>query len=580
MIISDLPEEVILIILRQLDLISLIKLYDASDDILRKVLTLPCAIKEWHMSLSCLATVQTFKCNLFKDAAHHLQVLNLCSVKDLRKTNIIPVLKRMKNLKSLDVSYTEIKFLDFFDMHDACPTINSLCINYSFEKGKVTFSESQVLRGQDVFEKMENLHLIGNAVNLLYTNVPGYFLQKANLNTLKCTIINEPTGYVECDGEFDGIIKFKQFFVYFMNLELSYGPYYGMSMFNMLIKEHYEFIIMYNRITLDDVIVYATPVFEEFFKEKFNIKIRGMPQYNNQLTGNMAVLIFKKEDTCFNNTFFSNLFHRLKDCFPVYFEYGSKNPVPDNFNWYYTTPTVPPIGDFIVEEPYEFKKKRIGIPNFILNLDEPLKSKNKVQLTVSFLLNYVTPITLTPSCDFLSKLTFLSLAGTVRYSVEFFNVLFRCCANLETLDIVASSVSPCVSSISRSVPLSKTLKNLRLTDRRFDYNTFFQSLSQCKTLENIHVLDRSSETTNLADPSTLIRNCKNLYSICLQACMSTATKKRMISVFNNAKSSMNMHHLDIKLCQIFLSHDVEGFEYEPFIHVFNVYPIKSDLKFL
>jgi hypothetical protein len=214
-----------------------------------------------------------------------------------------------------------------------------------------------------------------------------------------------------------------------------------------------------------------------------------------------------------------------------------------------------------------------------LDYDSIFKEKKRLKLSLSFTVNYVNPVSLTSSSDLLSKLTFLSLSGTVRYSVEFFNVLFRCCNNLETLDVVAPSISPCVSPVSRSIPLSKTLKNIRLIDRRFDYNTFFLSLSQCKTLENIHIVDQSSEHTSLADPGTLFANCENLYSICIKACMTNTKTKDMTRVFNNAKAAHDRPQINVSLSQILLTNVRYGLNYEPFIEVFSMFPIKPGVSF-
>lgn len=582
MFITDLPEDVIILIVKKLDLKSINNLYESSQH-LGRILSIPGVIKEWQMSLNSMATVQSFKLNFFKDVAGHLQVLNICGVVDVCKTTVMPALRRLKNLKTLDISYTDVDLLDFFDMYDACPSIKNLCINFSFEKRGCNLSESVILRGQNIFEKMENVHFVGTTTNLLYSDIARYILQKANLNTLKYTIIHQKTyGPMECEAKYEGIVKFKQMYVYFMNLEVNYGSFRDMPIFNKFNSTKYEFIIIANGAFLDVIEVYVTPIFIDFFREKFRINAKCLTDFNNDLTGNMGIMIFNKEYTCFNDTFFLKLFRRLNDCFPVFFVSDSQSPVPDNYNWFYTTPAISQTvnNKNMTDGSIEFKKKRIGNPNFVLDYDEVFKRKTRFKLSLAFTVNYVNPVSLSPSCDFLSKITFLSLSGTVRYAVEFFNVLFRCCGNLETLDIVAPSISPCVSPISRSIPLSKTLKNLRLIDRRFDYNTFFQSLSQCKTLENIHLLDRSPENTSLADPSTLFKNCDNLYSLCIKACMSNETKRKMTRIFNNAKSSLKKYQLDIKLCQIFLTHDRDGFNYEPYIDVFNVYPIKPGLSFL
>lgn len=579
MFLTDLPEDIILIIVKMLDLKSIKSLYDASED-LSKILSLPGVVKEWQMSLNSMATVQSFKTDLFKSVAGHLQELNMCGVVDVCKTTVMPALRRLKNLKTLDVSYTDIDLLDFYDMYDACPTIKNLCIDFSFEKTGFKLPQSMILRGQNIFAQMDNVHFVGTTSSLLYSDIARYILQKANLSKLKYTIIHKKTyGPLECEGTYEGIVQFKQMYVYFMNLAVNYGSFSDMPIFNKFNSSKYEFIIISNGVFLDEIQVYVTPLFKDFFQEKFGINAKSLDEFNNDLTGNMGIMIFTKEFITFDDVFFLKLFSRLKDCFPSFFLSDSQVPVPDTFNWFYTSPAMSQPASNQRANVQLFKKKRVATPSFILDYDAVFKQKTKVMLSLVFTVNYVNPVALSPSCDFLSKITFLSLGGTVRYTTEFFNVLFRCCTNLETLDVVSPTISPCASSVSRSIPLSKTLKNLRLIDRRFDYNTFFTSLSQCKTLENIHVLERSSENTTLADPTTLFKNCDNLYSVCIKACMSNEIKRKMVRIFNRAKVSLKKYQLSIKLCQIFLTHDRDGFNYEPYIDVFNVYPIKPGLYF-
>lgn len=580
--IEDLPEDIIFIIVKLLDLKSIINLYEASV-YLGKILSLPGVVREWPMSLNSMATVQSLKLNFFKDIACHLQEINMCGVIDVCKTTVMPALRRLKNLKTLDVSYTDIDLLDFFDMYDACPTIKNVCINFSFRNAGHKLAQSLILKGQNVFEKMENVHFVGTTFNLLYVDIAKYILQKANLNKLKYTIIHKADyGRIECEGHYKGTVKFKQLFIYFMNVDGNYGNFRNIPVFSNFNLANFEFIIIYNRVViLEEIEVYVTPIFTDFFQNMFRITAKSLSAFNNNLTGNMGILMFNKESNRFDNKFFASLYKRLKNCFPVYFQSESHTPVSDYFNWFYTYPTMSlSVNNNKIASNIQFKKKRVANPSLILDYDAIFKNKTRFKLSISFTDNLGHPVALSPSCDFLSKITFLSLSGNVRYSVEFFNVLFRCCSNLETLDIVAPSISPCVSPVSRSVALSKTLKNLRLIDKRFDFNTFFQSLSQCKTLENIHVLDRSSENTNLADPRMLFKNCDNLYCVCIKACMSNETKRKMNRIFSNAKSSLKKYQLDIRLCQIYMSPEHDQFYYDQYMDVFNVYPIKPGLYIL
>ncbi|CAG9796560.1 unnamed protein product [Diatraea saccharalis] len=574
----NLPEEIFIIIIKKLDLKSLYNLYNTCQ-YARNVLRLKNLIKYWPMTMSSMATVKYLTSDFFKDVAGHLLELNLCGVVDLRKTALLPALKRLKNLKTLDVTYTQINLMDFCDMYKVCPSIKNISIDFEFDKTKLKNDNNLIEKYQNIFQNMNNVHFVGSTSNLLYSNAVLHILKTSKLNIFKLTVIHRKTpNPLFYDEEYIGSVEFNEFYVYLMNLEANYGHYLTISLFIGIQDENIEKIIIVNGAHLDEIKVFATPIFIKFFSDEFNIKTIDISEYDNYLTGNVSIMMFNKETVQFDAVFYNRLFNRVKEYFPYVFCSEIQLPVPDKYDWFYSHPIVTAVNENC-SNTTDFKKKRICNPNFLLDYDVAFKDKHKLMLSLSFSLNYVNPVALSPNSEFLSKLTFLSLSGTVRYSVWFFNILFRCCYNLVTLDVVAPPISPCISAISRSIPLSKTLKNIRLVDRRFDYSNFFLSLSQCRTLENIHIVDQSSEHTSLADPSILFENCEHLYNVCIKACMTENVQKKTLSLFNNTKKARGRPQINVSICPILLTNDRYGLNYEPSIEVFNIFPIKPGSSF-
>lgn len=574
----DLPEELIIIIIKELDLQSLQSLYNTCTR-MRNIVCMHGVIKECHMSMNVMATVNTLKLNFFKDISNHLIELNMCGVPDLFKTKVVPAFKKLKNLKTLDISYTNLNVLDFIEIYNVCPTLKDITLNFVFgQPGIEKISQETLLQCQLLFKHFENVHFIGSLNNLLVSKTVLSILRKSKLQNLKLSAvevdnvhltISEPQ-HSDCE-----IPPFDHFAVFLLNWKstITYESINNFPVLSMIDFRIYEFFII-NTLNMYVSSVYASPIFKEFFAENFNVPIECVTDYNRNILGNFALMIWNKETTQFDDVFFSKLKRRVIHYFPILFLSITPRPVSEKFDWFFTEPRDCSVMMHYLDPEAEIKKRRIGMPNLVLNYDDAFRDKKKVQLSLCFNTHITSAIALTTNCEYLRKLTFLSLTGPVTYSPEFFNVLFRCCDNLATLNVEAPTISPLAPQITRSVPLSRTLKNIRLTDKRLDFTTIFSSFSQCQTLENIYIIDhRLWEHCLTADPTILLQKCANLYSIFIEAPFSETAQVKQLQMFNKAKASCEKHHLKVVINQESI-HSTFQYNYDPFVAVFKLNPIK------
>ncbi|XP_032528522.2 uncharacterized protein LOC116778594 [Danaus plexippus] len=564
----DLPEEIIIIIIKHLDMMSLNNLYTACDRV-RDIISMYGIIKTCNMSLNIMATVQTLKLDFFKNISKQLQELNMSGIVDLSKNLLLPAMSRLKHLNVLNVSYTNINVLDIIDIYELCPTIKNISVNFVFGKSmQIRLLKKQLLQCQDVFKNFECVHFVGNLTNLIYSQLGPFILQKARLKTLKYSITEcEMTPYE--NEECEDMINFDYFAVYLLysrNSNVYYGFMQEMYLFNMLDFSKYEVIIIV-RPNLQLFAVYASVIFTDFLNDNFHVRAETLTDFSISLSGNVCVMLWNKSSTTFDDKFFTQLLNKLKQLFPCNFTTG-KMPLASKNDWYYTTPK-----ELTVPQQYElcdtgFKKKRLALSNLVLNYDEEFADKNELQLSLQFDGQMKSAVTLSVNSTYLRKLTYLSLNGTVRYSTEFFNILFRCCENLVTLVVEAPSLCSCLSSISRSLPLNRNIKNLRLVDRRIDFKTLFSSMSQCKTLENVNICDMSSDTFDLSDPLTMFKKCENLYCLYVYGPVSTTNRTKKMQILKRAKLKCQKLHLNVN---VFINTQMA---YDPYIDVFNLNPIK------
>lgn len=575
----DLPEEVIIMIAKKMDFWSLCNMYN-SCKLFRNILTLRGVVSQCHMSANQVATVNTLKLNFFKAISNHLLVLNMRGLHDITKTKVLPALKKLKHLKVLDISFTNLNIIDLMAIHSACPTLTDITIDYKFGPGSVQVTEYTLQQCQFLFEHFKNVHFMGSLDNLLSSMLVLHILKKSKLDKLQFSVIeaNNPhttlvtKTHTECET-----LHFSHFAAYLLvnwrakRLDETLDNFPVISKIQL---KKYEYCIIYTlKLRRHMPSVYATPLFKEFFSERFNIDIRSTQEYESEGKGNAALLVWNKETTKFDDIFFQKLYTRLKPCFPFYYKILSDVSCPKNYDWIFINPRLtdlPENTDVLPE-----KKRKTSVNNVEFDYDDLLKDKDKVQLSIIFSPSLIISASLPYDGQYFSKITFLSLCGAIKYNSDFFLNLFEWCNNLVTLSVELPALTSgrYAYDILEGVETSKCLKNLRLIDKGMDFKHFFESFSKCKTLENILLIDpKQWDHCDVADPSLFIESCANLYSIFIDAPFTGTATIKQLQLFNQAKISFKRPHLRVVINPVGNKKWLYG--YDPFVEVFKLNSIK------
>lgn len=567
----DLPEEILLIIIRQLDTISILNFYNAVSKQLRDRLCMPGIVKQCKFSMNSLATVKSLKLDFTKSVSGNLQELNMRGVHNMTKTALVQALKKMKNLKTLDVSYTNINVLDLPEMYQVCPTIKNLTIDFH---SPPILPDERIETFRNIFKNMEKVFFVGSLANLLFSSVPLFMLQGIHFDVIHFTVAKLDKNFPVFSTVTEKVspLHFNHFCVCYLNWVFpSVYRQNPLSKFKFNFGFPYAFILI--AFELGSCRVICSEMFREFFQGRFYIDVDPANYFEADMIihpvgkhTNLILLVWNKETTQFDDEFYQKLFSRVADCFPC----EEKQPVTDARNWFlikdieYEQTDNP---NFLVSPPV-FKKRRVALENVPLVFDDEFKDYNNVQLSFDFTSCHIpNPVCLPITSDYLCKVTFMSLTGYVRYTKGFFNVLFRSCTSLVTLNIEASPIGSCAPLISRSIPISRSLRNFRLVDKVIDFKTLFPALSQNKGLENIHIQDVCIVSSGFKSPETIFENCRNLYYMSLRISLAATALRKVNAIINKAKVNCGRSNLRFELYNNLTYKDVR-YNYDPFKYVF------------
>lgn len=484
-------------------------------------------------------------------------------------------MNKLKKLKTLNVSYTYVKLEHLTLLNRMCPNLKNVCANYEFqEKKNVQESFSRV---QNFLKNLENVHFILSLSDLYCVSLFTIF-QGANLNSLKFTVSRSDFTTFVIERNTCDLPQFKQFYINLLNWQntaISFPQLKDIPLIAMLDLSQFEFIILYSS-KLNNHTIFVSKLFVKFFNENFDVQPYCVANLDDihSVSGNAALMLWKKDCTNFDKKFFQNLYRRIKPFFP-YSVNENESTLPCKYDWFLVAP-MPQITNNKNYEPKK-KKRRIGVRKTILDYDTLFENKQKIQLSFDFINLNKEAVTLIPNSNYLSKITYLSLIGSVRYSSEFFNVLFRSCTELTTLNVEAPVISPCCLSICRSLPLSSSLRNLRLVDKGIDFNTLFSAISQCRNIENIFIKEDSDVfTLKHVDPSIIFQNCPNLYNFYFDLPMTESCKSHWRPLFSKAIVLYKKDHVNVILFpRLERPSKNKFYYYDPFMEIFQLNPIKD-----
>lgn len=581
MALIQLPEEIIILIVKKLDMQSQINLHETCS-YFNTVVARCGVVKVCTIPAGPLASPSTLKLAFFNGIAEHLNELNLCAVHSLTKSMILPAIKKLKRLKTLDVSYTSIILPDLVDIQKLCSTLRNISINFLFGKFKtsVRIPQKMMLQCQDVFQHFQNVEFVGVKGNLLQSQLPLYLLKKANsLNKVKFTVI-QSNHTIYHSEDCDHIFQFN--YLQLLNWNKISGQTVELDDYSVIIpmldisKIEYTIIIQLEHTITMVQNIWTSDIFKNFFEQNYG-KSSHIEQLNTRnLNSNLVYFIWNKDTTTFNEFFFSKLSSHLHCIFPHQKSSSGiteSTPIPKCIDWLvihldYKPAPLHKKSRQDSNEPIT-KKQRLGLSNYVLDFDDYLKDINSIKLTYKF--HFSPTVCLTSTLSYLRKLTYLNLTGRANFSGDFFKTLFLCCDKLETLNVEPKESRSTTMFISNSICLSSSLKNFRLVECIYgnSINVLLTSISKCKCIENLHIFNNNAGITELHDLSLLVAKCAYIHSIYIRNKMSDNNLIKVLRFLNNAKVKHTKPYINVEL----YSND-SGESYNPYIAVFYLNTIK------
>ncbi|KPJ01357.1 hypothetical protein RR46_03129 [Papilio xuthus] len=528
--ITDLPVEIVVVIVKKLDIKSVHNLYETCS-YFKNVICMYSVVKTAKLALSTAGSVHFLKQTFMKDISRFLQTLDLRGIGDLRRSALQAAVREMKCLITLDVSYTNIDLLDFYEVYKVCPTIKNVACNFVFHTKKDI--KAQDVEWQGVFQNFDKVHFVGNAANLWYSNLCVWMLAKACLSQLQLTIIEKfGTALVPVIKENDTNVHSKYISICILDLwnipTLSETTFALPSLLRL--ENIYECVVIIKYGQNGEV--YASPRLLKFL-ECYNAMCIKQLDASKHVT-NGVIMLWNKSQTVFDDMFFKELKGKMMKLLPHHIT-DNNTVVPQEYDYCFLT--VPSCQTKANDSNnVTFKKQRLAPECPTLDYDTVFSNHKTIHLTMFFPSSTNIPVTLSLRSQYLRKLKSLYLTGNVMYSMNFFSVLFSCCEQLETLNVEASPYLHHLV-VLRDISQSHSLKNLRLINKHSHLEVMFSYLSKCSTLENIHIVDFHSHVNTFADPSPLFERCHNLYCISICADLSDSAITRANQLFKKLKTT-------------------------------------------
>ncbi|KAF9816255.1 hypothetical protein SFRURICE_003806 [Spodoptera frugiperda] len=340
--ITDVPEEVLIMIVKMLDLPDQQNLYNTSQYF--RYLLPNCGITKCTMSMNKMATMNTLKTNIFKSISANLLELNMQGVPDLKSVKLVlPAFKRLKRLKTLDISYTNLNIPDLEEIVKVCPSLKNIAVNFVFGRSPIIkIDEKSFMEYQQLFNQFENIHFVGSLTNLLLSRTVVYMLEKAKLDTLKLSAVEFDHMNTALVDRFTPCVapSFNHLSLFLVDwrAKRTYDFLRNFPIIAALDLKDYEFFVI-STVHIHDVTVCASPKLCAFFTKHFNVKVESVTDHTRNLVGNVALMMWKRETTQFDDIFFNRLYKRVKPYFPFYYKEPSQAICPPDYDWIFTEPT-------------------------------------------------------------------------------------------------------------------------------------------------------------------------------------------------------------------------------------------------
>lgn len=559
MIFFDLPIEVGILIFNYLDIKSKINVYNSSLALRR--FFAPCHFKKIVLSRSTVARANTLKQDFFVDFGQHIQELNFSGVADLSADKLRIHIPQFINLRTLDLTFTNIYLSD---LPEVCPEgLKNISINF-FKCPRRCVRDGIWEKCRSVFKEklFDYVHFI--IFEFLDSDTPLLFLKGLpSTRDLKITVADNYKDFWELEDvplslEDDIEVNFSKLSYLFRDCRVTHKTSKCLRGVSNLGFEKLEYIfIMY----LEKIIIYISPVFRSTFFvncSDLRVEISTYLPLDFMLDGNIIFKAWNKAMTTFDEQFFTKLTEEFKDYFPSYICMHSKIKM---------VVTNSPSDWYCIDSCDGFENSLEYLPNKVTLTDFCRRDGSVIRCN--------RPITLSPNSETLKNLTFLRLSN-ICIRNDFFTILFFQCHKLTTLDIYVEKRGRLgmfrgyILSLSKSIHLAKSLRNIKLTSEDIEYEILFDTLSRCPTLENIHICEYERALgdgdVDVSNILLLIERCECLYSLFIEADMSPEALTMLICPLRETAQRLERDHLCIEVSDCYRG-------WNPFVNVFNPSPL-------
>ncbi|KAG7297679.1 hypothetical protein JYU34_018396 [Plutella xylostella] len=593
--IVELPDDVLLIIVKKLDFRAQYNLMQTCLR-LQRIVCYKGVMRECDFSRSKLATIESFNLLFFHHVAKNLHELNLYAVPDLSKASLLPALTNLKQLKTLDVSYTDITIPDMRKIHSICPTIKNVKVTLVFDekflkkqKRKSMINKKVLSKCRDAFKHFEKVTFVGSPRNILYSDIPLYLLENSESlkeMNLAAVPMSDPSLYDAEDSckslQSPSIIAVNvRDWSGFENYTYRSSYIYALhetNLYKLMSIQETEFIIMKRNKQFGSI--YASNAFKELIIKYFltlypneYVEIRDCCFYNLksirvaildndpqrqkyllsssiEISRHSLMLFFDKTKTTFNEAFNTKILKQIEEFLPHYHDSPAYKKLQEidttSWNMVYVdgNKKLPKPKTAQQAKKIPSEEKMPDIPT----LDPQLKNKNSLKLTVYCKL-LKSPLSVSPTSDTLRKITFLNLTGPdVRVDSDFVKVLFENATKLETLNMeTADQLCPL-----ESIQCCASLRHIRLVvvNRSYVYQRqenvhLIKELAKCNRLEIVQLIGIYVAADD--DWNLLVRECYNMYSLYLSLMASDSDGSKLLAYINKLKMKYDRPCLNVVL---------------------------------
>lgn len=558
--ILDLPVEIGNLILSYLDTKSKISVYSIFEF---RQFYAPCLLRKFDISRSSVASMKTLTLDIFQDFAANIQELNLSGIADLTVDKLVHHIQQCTNLKTLDVTFTSIYLSDLAEL--CTEYLKNISINF-FKWPRKNKSDDVWRKTLNIFKRQqfERVHFV--VLEFFDSDSPLIFLKDVpRTKHLKITVadnyrdlweIDEEDIPSDVEGPID--INFTNLFYIFRDCRVTHKSSRSLRGVSNLDYKQIEYIfIMY----LEKIYIYVSPVFSRIFAlncTDLQIEICTFLPLDFLLDGNIIFKAWNKSNTDFNDDFFECLLKELTDYFPTYMCMHKRLQMKV---------TEAPSNWYCIDSCEGFERILDNLPEKVTLTDFCRREGTVLRCN--------RPITLVSESKTLKNITYLRLSN-ICLKEDFFATLFVQCKNLYTLDVYIEKRGRLGTyrgsslSLSNSIYLTKSLKNIKLTSEDIEYEMIFASLCQCPTLENIHICEYertvADDEIDVQNILLLIEKCNDLYSLFIEADMSPESLTILMAPLRAAAQNLQRDHLCIEVCDSYGG-------WNPFADVFNPSPL-------